>query len=224
LQVVKDRNQTISDVNQRDWASIITFDKINANSPTVARTLTDNYDSVMMACTQLQACGHNGYSTGTEAGMNLAYDHIKPQSQGGVGRERTNKIVVLLTDGQPNLKRSSMTTSLINSYISNNPSTWTDPNTNQEVNNWITTGSLVAEKNASLMHASSMQAGNGFVYAAGVGLGCDYDFMDRMARMGGTANNLGQSPRGSGDPAVYEQRMRQIFEDILTNPKLRLVQ
>ena len=58
----------------------------------------------------------------------------------------------------------------------------------------------------------------------GIGLGCDYDFMDRMARMGATANTSGQSPRGSGNPADYEAVLTQIFQNIITNPKLRLVQ
>jgi hypothetical protein len=48
--------------------------------------------------------------------------------------------------------------------------------------------------------------------------------MDRMARMGDTANNKGQSVRGSGNPAEYEQRLTEIFKKIITSPKLRLVQ
>ena len=71
-------------------------------------------------------------STDTEAGLALAYSHIKPQSQGGAGRENTNKIVVLLTDGQPNLKQSSSTT--ISNYVNANPNTWTNPTTGQTIN------------------------------------------------------------------------------------------
>ena len=48
--------------------------------------------------------------------------------------------------------------------------------------------------------------------------------MDRSARMGGTANQDGQSSRGSGNPAEYEQRLQTIFQNIITNPKARLVQ
>ena len=58
----------------------------------------------------------------------------------------------------------------------------------------------------------------------GVGLGCDYGFMDRMARMGGTADSNGQSPRGSGNPADYEQKLTDIFSKIITNPQIRLVE
>ena len=218
LQVIKDRNQTIADVNQKDWVSIIAFDSISKE--TIKLSLTDNYGSAMQICTQLQA---NGW-TGTEAGMDLAYDHIKPESEGGAGREMANKIVVLLTDGMPNQKRSSITSSVISDYAGNNPSVWTDPDTGEEVNNWVTSGSYQDPKNAALMQTSMMQGDHWYAYAAGIGGGCDYDFMDRVARMGATANNLGQSPRGSDDPTKYEAVLRQIFEDIITNPKLRLVQ
>jgi hypothetical protein len=69
-----------------------------------------------------------------------------------------------------------------------------------------------------------MQAAGGGVYPVGLGLGTDYTFMDKMARTGGTANDDGQSPRGSGNPAQYEQRLADIFEGIITSPKSRLVQ
>jgi hypothetical protein len=48
--------------------------------------------------------------------------------------------------------------------------------------------------------------------------------MDRMARLGNTANSQGESARGSGNPAEYEQRLTDIFKKIITSPKLRLVQ
>ena len=57
----------------------------------------------------------------------------------------------------------------------------------------------------------------------GIGLGTDYGFMDRMARTGGTADDDGLSPRGSGNPADYEQRLTDIFEEIINNGRMRLV-
>jgi hypothetical protein len=69
-----------------------------------------------------------------------------------------------------------------------------------------------------------MEQKNWHVFPVGVGLGTDYDFMDRLARSGGTADDGGQSPRGSGNPAEYEQRLTDIFEEIITNPQVRLVQ
>lgn len=208
IQVIKDRNQNISDMNQRDWVSIITFDRLSPGPQTLV-PLTGDYYAAMQACARLQAVGHNGASTATETGLTAARSHLKPQSQGGRGRMATNKIVVLLTDGMPNLYASS--TSQINTYINRNPS----PNFY---------GTSKHAHNAALMQTSMMQTDRWYLYPVGIGLGTDYDFMDRMARMGATANDSGQSPRGSGNPAEYEARLRQIFENIITNPKLRLVQ
>lgn len=218
LQVVKARNQGVSDLNQCDWASLITFDRGNA---VIVQPLTNNYDTVMTACTQLQACSDNSASTNSESGMIAAYNHIKPASQGGAGRERANKIVVFMTDGMPNLKISTNTA--ITNYIAAHPSTYTNPTTGVATSNWSTSSSNQINKNAALMQANIMQGSNWFIYSAGVGLGCDYEYMDLMARMGNTANTNGQCPRGSGDPAVYEAVLTQIFQNIVTNPKLRLV-
>ena len=75
------------------------------------------------------------------------------------------------------------------------------------------------------MQASKMQGNHWYLYPVGVGLGTDYGFMDRMARMGTTANfQRAGGLVGSGNPADYEARLTQIFQNIITNPKLRLVQ
>jgi Flp pilus assembly protein TadG len=208
LQVIKERNQNISDVNQKDWVSIITFDKVGTAAITLA--LTDNYDSAMLACTRLQAVGSGGYSTDTEDGVAMAAGHIKPQNEGGRGRLATNKIVVLLTDGQPNLYSTS--NSAIRNYRDDNPSS-----------DFYGSSSKYAH-DAALMQTSMIEGKRWSLYPVGIGADCDYDFMDRMARMGATANNDGQSARGSGNPADYETRLTEIFQNIITNPKLRLVQ
>ena len=59
------------------------------------------------------------------------------------------------------------------------------------------------------------------VYPVGIGFGTDYDFMDRMSRMGATAVG-GESLRGSGNPALYEQRLRELFRDIIQDPQVNL--
>ena len=209
MQVIRDRNANISDPDQRDWVSVITFDKLSGDSPKIEQPLTSAYGDAMEACTRLQACSNYGASTATEVGLDLARSHLKPQSQGGMGRERANKIVVLLTDGNPNLYDSSSTA--INNYKAANPSS-----------NFYSSGNY--PQNAALMQTSMMQGANWNLYAAGVGGGCNYDFMDRMARMGSTANPDGESPRGTADPSAYESVLKDIFEKIITNPKLRLVQ
>lgn len=223
LQVIRDRNASVSDVNQKDWVSIITFDSASTDTIKWSLTNKDNYAGAMQVAKDFQACG----GTGTEGGLALAYNHIKygtPSGNNNRGRANANKIVVLLTDGQPNDRRSTITSTMITQYMAQNPSTWTNPTTGAQLNNWITSGTDMVDMNAALMQASIMRSENWYVYAAGIGRGCDYNFMDCVARQGLTAGADGQSPRGSDDPAFYENKLREIFESIITNPKLRLVQ
>ncbi|MCE5303511.1 MAG: VWA domain-containing protein [Planctomycetaceae bacterium] len=212
LQVVKERNANISDMNQKDWVSIVVYDKNSTNSITVSQALTDDYSSTMQIATKLQACGSGPACTCTEGGLVAAYNHIKPQSQGGKGREHVNKVVVLLTDGAPNLRQSSNTT--INSYKTANPSSY-----------WLPSCSSESDycKQASLMEASTMQGKNWYLYPVGLGLDVATDFMDRMALMSTTADKDGKS-FSSTDPSSHEATLKKIFETIITRPKLRLVQ
>jgi len=209
IQVIKERNESISNLNQRDWVSVVAFDTLTGGGPVVIQPLTGDYDAAMQSCTTLQAVGDKGASTATESGLIKAKEHVQPMDDGGQGRLSTNKFVVLLTDGVPNLYSSSR--SEISSYVaqSDSPDFY---------------GSYAYAYNASLMQAMMMQANNSYVFPVGVGLGTDYDFMDRLASAGATADDDGRSPRGSGNPAAYEQRLTDIFEEIITNPKVRLVQ
>ncbi len=209
IQVIKERNQGVSDPNQKDWVSILTYDRVSGAA--IAQSLTADYDEAMQACTTLQAAADNAANTATETGLLTAKNHIRPQNEGGSGRLHTNKVVVLLTDGIPNLKSSSTTD--ISSFISLHPSA-----------DFYTSGSYKDSKNAALMQSMDMQLRRWYVFPVGIGLGTDYEFMDRSARLGGTANQQGECPRGSGNPAEYENRLREIFQNIITNPKARLVQ
>ncbi len=209
LQVVKERNAGISNPDQRDWVSIVAFDSLIGGGPVLEQPLTGDYDEAMEVCTRLQAVADDCASTATEAGMLMAREHIRSPNEGGQGRYATNKVVVLLTDGVPNLYVSSK--SEINRFIRDNPS-----------DDFYTSGKYAY--NASLMQAATMEQKRWRVFPVGVGLGTDYGFMDRLARTGGTDDEDGQSPRGSGNPAEYEQRLTDIFEEIITNPQVRLVQ
>lgn len=209
LAVVKARNANVPSAAQRDWVSIITFDKVGGANAVIHQSLTSDYDAAMQACTKLQAVGDKSASTATEAGMIAAYDHIRPKSEKGQGRANTNKVVVLLTDGVPNAYLSAI--SDIDSYMSKN----SDSNYYGGGYYWY---------DAPLMQAGKMAAKQWDVFPVGIGLGTDYNFMDRMARMGGTADSAGQSPRGSGNPAEYEQQLTEIFKEIISNPHVRLVQ
>lgn len=212
LQQVVTKNSTISDPNQKDWVSIVTFDKTNDVKTLIP--LTSDYTSAMNAAAKMQAVGNNGNSTNTEEGLASAYALIKAQSQGGTGRENTQKIVILLTDGVANLKDSSNST--ISSYEA------AHPNTYNGVSNFY--GSSDYNSDAAFMQASMMQGGNWHVYALGIGLAVDTDFMDRMARIGNTADNSGHAPVTSGDPNSYEAEMTALLDEIINNPQVHLVQ
>ena len=208
IQVVRERNTGL-DPNQSDWVSVISFDSLAGGGPVVHQELTSDYKAAMEACTRLEAVGDKAATTATEAGLLAARRHIEAHSAGGQGRENANKVVVLLTDGVPNLYVSSP--SEIDTFIQQNPKAefygggryWYD---------------------AALMQTLKMQAAGWQVFPVGVGLGTDYTFMDRLARLGGTADDNGQSPRGTGNPAEYEQRLTDIFKRIITSPRVRLVQ
>ncbi|HEY2883031.1 MAG TPA: pilus assembly protein TadG-related protein [Pirellulales bacterium] len=208
LNEIKTKNSTISDTNQKDWVSIVTFDK---TAGTVVRLgLTSNYDTAMQSCTTMQAVGNGGNSTSTETGLIAAYNLIKAQSQGGTGRENCQKVVILLTDGVANLQSSSNST--ISSYRTAHPSS----------NFYGGTGNYSSD--AALMQAATMDSANWHLYALALGIDADYDFMDRMARMGGTADDSGHAPTTSGDPNQYESEMTSLLQEVVDNPQVRLVQ
>jgi hypothetical protein len=114
-----------------------------------------------------------------------------------------------LTDGVPNLYSSSAST--INAFLSQNGTA-----------DFYANGAHWYD--AALMQAMNIRMKKWQLYPVGIGLGTDYDFMDRMARIAGTADAAGRSPRGSGNPAEYEQRLIEIFEQIIKTPQVRLVQ
>jgi Flp pilus assembly protein TadG len=212
IQEVQKHNSTVSDPNQQDWVSIVTFDKTNDVQTRVA--LTTDYTSAMTSATTMQAVADNASSTDTEEGLLQAYNLIKPASQGGTGRENTQKIVLLLTDGVANLHDSSNST--ISAYEAAHPSTYNG------VSNYY--GSSDYNSDAAFIQANTMQGKNWQVYSLGIGLAVDWDFMDKMARQGGTADNNGQAPRTSGDPSSYESEMTTLLDKIIDNPEVRLVQ
>jgi Flp pilus assembly protein TadG len=210
IQIIKDRNLAINDANQKDWVSIVVFDAKNTGTDTthvrVLKSLTVDYASVMTAATTMQACSDNdGSCTDSEGGLICAYNHIKGSSLGGQGRDNANKVVIFLTDGNANLYESSNST--INSYMNAHAGGW---------------GSGYSQ-NGALMQSSIMQSGNWYLYALGVGGGCNQTFMNLMASKGGTAIN-GSTYAFATNANTYETTLKGIFNQIVTNPKLRLVQ
>lgn len=203
IDVVAQRNELVPSAPHRDRVSIVTFDTVAGS--VVRQNLTPNYDTAMQSVTELQSVGDKSTTTATETGLALAQQILKKQSEGGQAREDSTKVVVLLTDGVPNAYHSS--NAAIDSFAAANPG-------GEFVGGgyyWI---------DAALMQTMQLHAKKVDVYPVGVGLGTDYDFMDRIARAGGTGT---QSPRGSGNPAEYEQIMIEIFEKIIKRPVAKLV-
>ncbi len=192
-----------------DWVSIVTFDAIDAtHGPKVVQPLTSNFGSAMSACTQLQSVWDNGTTTATEHGLKTARDHLKTPADGGAGRKFATKVIVLLSDGVPNVWMASAAEIAAEQAQSGSGDYY---------------GSDYLWYNAALMQTSKFQRlDKGKLYAVGMGLGADLDFMDRLARMAKTDKG-GLSPRGAGNPAEYEARLTAIFRDIIQNPGSRLV-
>jgi Putative Tad-like Flp pilus-assembly len=211
LQVMKERNGGLANQNQRDWAGVISFDAVaNGSVATLRFSLSGDYDAAMLACTKIQPVGDKGNSTATESGLDLALKHLQPIATGGGARVDTSKDVIVLSDGAPNVADSPL--GEIEQFIQN----VADPS------DFYSSGA--APLNAALAKVAELKANKIHVFPVGVGAGADYDFMDRAARIGGTADAAGQSPRGSGNPADYELRLKKTFEDIITHPQVRLVQ
>lgn len=209
IKVVQDMNSGVG-ASSADRVSLVTFDALDAyHQPEIKVALTNNYQTAMQACTTLQAVGDINASTATENGLILARQHLETPENGGQGRSYASKVLVLLTDGVPNLYSSSNST--ISNYIADNPDA-----------DFYSSSSGNAAKNSVLMQTSMAQGKSGHVYPVGLGLGADYDFLDRVARIAET-DKSGQSPRGSGNPAEYEQRLTAIFTEIIKSPGSRLV-
>lgn len=205
LDVISDRNVDIPNSAHRDWVSVITFD--SRNNGVMRRHLLDNghdYQAAMDACVDLQATSDVGFTTTTDAGLADAAAHLTDK-----GRSHTDKVVVLLTDGAPNDWITP--TGDVQTHLTNNP---TNPNYYRNGGWWL---------DAALMQTELMQGQGYRMFPVGIGLGTNYDFMDRLARLGDTADDNGQSPRGSGNPADYEQRLIDIFETVVLRPKVHLV-
>lgn len=198
LQVVKERNANVSDSNERDWVSIVTFDKNqDASSITPAHDLNYDYDQAMRDCTTLQATSDVNASTSTSTGLLAAKNLLTSK-----GRLYTDKVVVLLTDGLPNLKDIN----------SGSPPSPLPPG-------WPTD----ANEKAAMTQVYNMQSKKWRTFPVGIGLGCNYTFMDCAAVTGGTVGPSGHITQGSGDPSQYEETLKKIFKDIINNPRARLV-
>lgn len=218
INLIKQRNALVSP-GSGDRVAIVTFDGLDAyHEARIAIPLTDNYNNAMAACTQLEASSDIGATTSTESGLALARNHLTEKTTvnnpgnnplGPQGRSFTTKVIVLLTDGMPN--QWIMPAGAISSHIASNPGS-----------DYYATG--YDWFNSVLVQTDQFRNDQrGRLFSVGMGLGTDYDFMDRIARVAGTDIN-GLSSRGSGNPAEYEQQLISVLESIINRPGSKLVQ
>ena len=205
LQVIKDRNKSILNSSQQDWVSIVTFE-LQSHVVTV-HNLDNNYDGAMQACTTMQACSDNAACTATETGLMQAIALLTNS-----GRTGANKVVVLMTDGKPNLYSSSKST------ISNYETAHANSNFYGSSSDY--------PQDAAMMQASIMQGKNWIFFPIEIGLQGDADFMNRIYSVGkGKNTQTDVSPyAATGNPTNYETELKQIFQQIVATPKVRIVQ
>lgn len=191
-----------------DRVSIITFDAADeSHAPEVRLSLTENFANAKTSCTTMQALSDIGNSTATEHGLSLAREHLKPVAQGGAGRTFTTKVIVLCTDGVPNVWESDADS--INTYIAGHAdSDYYGPDYP-----WY---------NGALTQVAQAEVERTRTYSVGMGLGADFNFLDRMARIAETDEG-GLSPRGASDPSDYESQLTNIFKKIINSRGGRLV-
>ncbi|MBP89669.1 MAG: hypothetical protein CMJ64_23660 [Planctomycetaceae bacterium] len=139
------------------------------------------------------------------------------QHMDSIGRSFTDKVVIVLSDGAPNLIQSGQGT--IDGYVNSvsGPDAgqfyYSDPLSWPNSRYWF---------NGPLMQARNMRLDNWDVFAVGLGFGADGDFLNRMAVLGGTSE-IGQGLQAGGDPSQYEEQLTNIFKDIIFTPTVRLV-
>ena len=192
----------------RDRVSVITFDRCDANhAPCIHKELGDDYDGCLDKVRKLQGCSDYGASTGTEAGLECARNHVKNSGDGGCGRAKAHKVVVLITDGIPTCSQSSA--SATQTYCSGHP-------------NGDHYDSTYNHANAALNSIDKLKGEKVDVHVCSHGHGRDDDFCDRAARTGGKDVN-GQCHRGHDDPAQYETTIKTNQTTSLSEQRIRLV-
>ena len=206
IKVIMDRNQAIATTSQQDWVSIVTY--YNQSHVSIAHNLDTDYNGAINAACTLQACGVSSSCTATETGLMQAITLLTTQ-----GRTNSNKVVVLLTDGKPNLYSSSSGT--ISSYMLANPNS-----------NYSTSGTTMTAENAALMQDSIIQGKNWMFFPILIGLEGDPSFMNQMYSIGkGRTTQTDTSPYlATGDPTNYETELKNLFNQIISTPKVRIVQ
>ena len=209
IQFVKEINSGVAP-GAADRVAVVTFDADDAHHwPQVVQPLTHDYHRACRESALLQACSDIGRTTATENALILARQHVASPGDGGQGRPYAKKVIILLSDGVPNEWQTPE--GEINAYIAANP----DPDYYASNAPWV---------NAPLTQAAKMADEFSELHPIGIGQGTDYGFLDRLARIGHTADEDGQAVRGPVNPDDYERELTRLLRDVIRHPGTRLVQ
>jgi Flp pilus assembly protein TadG len=202
----------------KDHVGVVTFD--TASGVTVKYPLSISgcdYNAAKGSLCDIQCVADDTLSTASENGLIAAKNMLDPSTNPTGARPAATKFVIFLTDGIPNIKSSSNST-ITNYANSHTKGEWFGSVTNQY------------ERNSVLMQTDIMQALGWKVNAIAIGLGADRSMMDRMARMGGTAqadptnvNGPKISAYATGNPADYQTRLTGIFQGIVGASNVKVV-
>ena len=221
VQKVREKNSGVS-AGVADRVAVVSFDATSEGRwPKVVVPLTTDYDAAMLACSKLQVIGsgNSGGSTSAQIGLDLAAEQLIEHQAGGPARNGSEKVMIFLCDGSPNLR--DMSDADVNQYVADNPS----PDYYQSSDfPWSSYPDYYAATyNAPLIAAhKARQKSNALLFSVGMGVGVNYGFMDRLSRISGTDKG-GQSERTSGDPLEYEESIAAILENIIQYAGVSLV-
>jgi Flp pilus assembly protein TadG len=202
IQEIWDRNAN-TPASLRDHVCLITYDTQAGTPDSPIHTLDADYETAMRKCADLQATGASGVCTATGYGLRKAIEYLDTH-----GRINANKVVVLLTDGMPNI------------YVPDPNHPLPMPAQYDQLDYGNTA------KDSALLEGSVIQGNKWSFYPVGLGMDCDDDFMGRLysTSLGQNNPNLANPYTGGSDPYQMETKLRDVFHQILSHPKMRLVQ
>ncbi|MFM9117964.1 MAG: VWA domain-containing protein [Planctomycetota bacterium] len=212
------RTQAMRPPGAQDHVGLVTFSTLEDSRVVVPLGTGQGDDAPLVrGIAALQAAGDAQTNSNMEAGLLLARQQLTDPNVSGPARSWTDKVVVLLADGPPNGKVS--TASQIDEYVAAHPSS-----------QWYSTGDYRYERQAVLMQVAAMRELGWRVLAVGIGRAVDQPLLDRVARLGNTAEQIvadPAAPRGAisvgGNPSEYEARLTAELQRVLARPRVKLV-
>ena len=209
LQRVKQRNLEIGNPSLADRVSIVTFDSLAGGGPVVRQPLTSDLDLAMLACSRLQAVGDRGATSAMDSGMETARRHLRPKREGGQGRRAAKKVVVLLVVGPPDTCEADRFE--IDRFMRVHPA-----------KEFYADGSY--RYNAPLVSAARMRARGWRAYPVAVGTQSQDDFLDRLARIGGSGEGRDPTVPALIDVADRKRQLVDVLTRIVSATEVQLVQ